>query len=184
MGLPGSAGLPRRPDIPVPPGASRLPPGASRLPPGASPPGPAFTPPWPGQLEPPTGLSLVVAVPQFPLTTAAVYRAWDELGGPSSDRAVPLPEGLAGPGLPDVLVNDLEPAAEHVEPRLRPFREALEVLAGAPALLAGSGSAYVVAVASPAQAAVLANQVSAELRAMAFATGLSARGVEAQRAPE
>ncbi|HYH51068.1 MAG TPA: hypothetical protein VEG38_16085 [Acidimicrobiia bacterium] len=152
--------------------------GPSRLPTGGSP------PPWPGQLEPPTGLSLVVAVPQFPLNTAAVYRAWDELGGPSSDRAVALPEALTAPGMPGVLVNDLEPAAEHVEPRLRPFREALELLAGAPALLAGSGSAYVVPVASPAQAAVLANQVSAELRALAFATGLSARGVEAQKAPE
>jgi 4-diphosphocytidyl-2C-methyl-D-erythritol kinase len=129
-------------------------------------------------------VALVVAVPQFQLGTADVYRAWDELGGPSSHRAVPLPRGLAGLGLPDELVNDLEPAAEHVEPRLRPFREALEALADAPALLAGSGSAYVVPVAAPAQAAILANLVSVELRATAFATGLSARGVEAQRALE
>jgi 4-diphosphocytidyl-2C-methyl-D-erythritol kinase len=125
-----------------------------------------------------------VVVPQFQLSTAAVYRAWDELKGPSSDRAVPLPAALAGLGLPGDLVNDLEPAAEHIEPRLRPFREALEAAVGAPALLAGSGSAYVVPVASPAQAAILANQVSVELRATAFATGLSARGVEAQRALE
>ena len=99
-------------------------------------------------------------------------------------RAVPLPEGLAGLGLPDHLVNDLEPAAEHVEPRLGPFRQALEELAGAPALLAGSGSAYVVAVSSPAQAAVLATQVGVELRATAFATGLAAHGVEAQTGPD
>ncbi|HEV7535899.1 MAG TPA: hypothetical protein VGP90_09710, partial [Acidimicrobiia bacterium] len=130
------------------------------------------------------GLSLVVAVPPFPLSTPAVYRAWDELGGPRSGRAVPLPSGLAGLGLPDHLVNDLEPAAEHVEPRLRPFREALEALSGAPALLAGSGSAYVVAVTSPARAAVVATQAGAELRAMAFATGLAARGVEAQQGPD
>jgi 4-diphosphocytidyl-2C-methyl-D-erythritol kinase len=149
----------------------------------AAAPGPSRGTPWPAAPEQ-TGVALVVAVPQFPLSTAAVYRAWDELGGPSSERAVSLPDALAGLGLPGELINDLEPAAEHLEPRLRPFREALEALAGGPALLAGSGSAYVVPVASPAQAAVLANQVSVELRATAFATGLSARGVEAQRALE
>jgi 4-diphosphocytidyl-2-C-methyl-D-erythritol kinase len=126
----------------------------------------------------------VVAVPPFGLSTPAVYRAWDELGGPSSDRAVAAPPGLAGLGLPDRLVNDLEPAAEHLEPRLRPFREALERLSGGPALLAGSGSAYVVPVPSPAQAAVLATQAGVELRAMAFATGLAPRGVEAQKGPD
>jgi len=176
LGLPANAGIPGASGVPVPPGASRLPS-------GPPPPGPSGSASWRAAPEP-AGLALVVAVPQFPLNTAVVYRAWDELGGPSSDRGVPLPESLAGIGLPDQLVNDLEPAAEHVEPQLRPFREALEALAGAPALLAGSGSAYVVPVASPAQAAVLANQVSVELRATAFATGLSARGVEAQRALE
>jgi 4-diphosphocytidyl-2C-methyl-D-erythritol kinase len=129
-------------------------------------------------------VALVVAVPPFSLATASVYRAWDELGGPSSTRAVPLPEGLGSLGLPDHLVNDLEPAAEHIEPRLRPFREALEALAGAPALLAGSGSAYVVPVPSPGRAAVVATQAAVELRATAFATGLAARGVEAQRGPD
>jgi len=130
------------------------------------------------------GLPLVVAVPPFGLATRTVYRAWDELGGPSSTRMVATPAALAGLGLPDELVNDLEPAAEHVESRLRPFREALEALAGAPALLAGSGSAYVVPVASAARAAVLANQAGVELRATAFATGLAPRGVEAQRGPD
>jgi 4-diphosphocytidyl-2C-methyl-D-erythritol kinase len=173
----GSAGGPGRSPVPTPPGASRLP----AAPP---PPGPSAATPWPGEPEPPAGVALVVAVPPFSLATAAVYRAWDELGGPSSTRAVPLPEGLAGLGLPDQLVNDLEPAAEHVEPRLRPFREALESLAGAPALLAGSGSAYVVPVPSPARAAVVATQASVELRATAFATGLATRGVEAQKGPE
>ncbi|HET9769835.1 MAG TPA: hypothetical protein VFS16_03015 [Acidimicrobiia bacterium] len=147
----------------------------------------AGTVPPPGLPEAPAedeGLALVVAVPPFGLSTPAVYSAWDELGGPSSTRAVPLPAALAGAGLPDELVNDLEPAAEHVEPRLRPFREALEAIAGAPALLAGSGSAYVVPVASSAQAAVVATSAGAELRAVAFATGLAARGVETQRGPD
>ena len=129
------------------------------------------------------GVALVVAVPPFALSTPAVYRAWDALGGPASTRTVPTPGGLAGLGLPDELVNDLEPAAEHLEPRLRPFREALEALAGGPALLAGSGSAYVVAVASTADAALVATQAGVELQATAFATGLAARGVEAQKSP-
>ena len=172
----GPSGGPGRSPVPVPPGASRLPM-------APAPPGPSGATPWPGESEP-GGMALVVAVPPFGLATADVYRAWDELGGPSSTRAVPLPEGLAGLGLPDQLVNDLEPAAEHVEPRLRPFREALESLAGAPALLAGSGSAYAVAVPSPGSAAVVATQVGVELRATAFATGLAARGVEAQRGPD
>ena len=129
------------------------------------------------------GVALVVAVPPFGLSTPAVYRAWDDLGGPASTRTVPTPGKLAGLGLPDELVNDLEPAAEHLEPRLRPFREGLEALAGGPALLAGSGSAYVVPVASTAQAAAVATQAGVELRATAFATGLAARGVEAQKSP-
>jgi 4-diphosphocytidyl-2C-methyl-D-erythritol kinase len=172
----GSSGRAGRSPVPAPTGASRLPV-------APAPPGPSGATPWPGESEP-AGLALVVAVPPFALATADVYRAWDELGGPSSTRAVPLPETLAGVGLPDALVNDLEPAAEHVEPRLRPFREALESLAGAPALLAGSGSAYVVPVSSPGSAAVVATQVGVELRATAFATGLAARGVEAQRGPD
>lgn len=141
----------------------------------------------PGLPEPETddgGLAVVVAVPPFGLSTPAVYRAWDELGGPSSTRPVPTPAALAGRGIPDELVNDLEPAAEYVEPRLRPFRQALEELAGASALLAGSGSAYVVPLASSAQAAVVATQAGTELRATAFATGLAARGVETQRGPD
>lgn len=177
----GSAGGAGRSPVPEPPVPA--PPGASRLPVAPAPPGPSGATPWPAESEP-AGVALVVAVPPFALATADVYRAWDELAAPSSSRAVPLPEGLAGLGLPDQLVNDLEPAAEHVEPRLRPFREALEALAGAPPLLAGSGSAYVVPVPSPGSAAVIATQVGVELRATAFATGLAARGVEAQRGPD
>jgi len=173
----GPGGGPPRSPVPTPPGAERLPV-------AAPPPGPSGVTPWPAGEPEPAGVALVVAVPPFTLSTAAVYRAWDELGGPSSTRAVPLPEGLAGLGLPDHFVNDLEPAAEHLEPRLRPFREALESLAGAPALLAGSGSAYVVPVPSPGRAAVVATQAGVELRATAFATGLAARGVEAQRGPD
>jgi 4-diphosphocytidyl-2-C-methyl-D-erythritol kinase len=88
------------------------------------------------------GLPMLVVMPPFPVATVDVYRAWDELGGPRSRRAVQSPEVLAA--LVPELVNDLEPAAEHVEPRLRPLRERIEHAAGHGALLAGSGPTYVV----------------------------------------
>ncbi|MGQ0825569.1 MAG: 4-(cytidine 5'-diphospho)-2-C-methyl-D-erythritol kinase [Actinomycetota bacterium] len=89
-------------------------------------------------LEPTTvpPLQFLVAIPDFRCSTPAVYAAWDELGGPAG-RIVEID------GLP-LLTNDLEPAAEHIEPRLREFREHVERVTGRPALLAGSGSAYVV----------------------------------------
>jgi 16S rRNA (adenine1518-N6/adenine1519-N6)-dimethyltransferase len=91
-----------------------------------------------GDLEPVNlpDLAVVIATPPFSCATADVYRAWDELGGP-------LGNTVAVEGLPP-LRNDLEPAAQHVEPRLIAFKAAVERAAGAPALLAGSGSSYAV----------------------------------------
>ena len=105
------------------------------------------------QLEPTSlpDLAIVIATPRFGCATADVYRAWDELRGPQG-RTIEIE------GLPP-LRNDLEPAAHHVEPRLIAFRDAVEHAAGAPALLAGSGSSYFVvfrdeALADPARARV------------------------------
>lgn len=95
-------------------------------------------------VELPVGLRYLVAIPPFRLATPTVYAAWDDLGGPQSRRRIPA-FGPVARLLPE-LVNDLEPAAEAVEPRLVEFRDELERLVGAPALLAGSGSAYVVPV--------------------------------------
>jgi 4-diphosphocytidyl-2-C-methyl-D-erythritol kinase len=83
---------------------------------------------------------LVIAAPPFGCSTPVVYRAWDDLGGPSAARSLDAPPALRH--VVGELVNDLEPAAEHVEPRLVPFRHRLEELLGRPALLCGSGSAY------------------------------------------
>jgi 4-diphosphocytidyl-2-C-methyl-D-erythritol kinase len=80
-------------------------------------------------------LAIVVATPPFGCSTAAVYHAWDELGGPRSE------------------VNDLEPAAVHVEPRLSSFKREVEAAAGATAILAGSGSSYAVLFADRDEAA-------------------------------
>jgi 4-diphosphocytidyl-2-C-methyl-D-erythritol kinase len=88
------------------------------------------------------GIPMLVVMPPFPVATADVYRAWDSLGGPRSSRVVPAPPLLDA--LVPELVNDLEPAAEQVEPRLRPLRERIEDAVGRHALMAGSGSTYVV----------------------------------------
>ena len=78
--------------------------------------------------------SVVIATPPFGCSTAAVYRAWDTLGGPEG-------ETVNVEGLPP-LRNDLERAAHAVEPRLAAFKVLVEHAAGSPALLAGSGSSY------------------------------------------
>ncbi len=78
--------------------------------------------PLPGQLR-----SFTLVMPPFGVSTARVYSAWDDLGGPTAD----------GP-------NDLEPAALTVEPRLARWRDALGEATGTQPILAGSGSAWFV----------------------------------------
>jgi len=76
--------------------------------------------------------TLTVATPPFGCDTAAVYRAWDDLGGPTAE----------GP-------NDLEPAALVVAPELARFRDELAESTGRQPVLAGSGSTWFVEGAHP-----------------------------------
>ena len=69
--------------------------------------------------------TFTLVTPPFGCSTPAVFRAWDELGGPRAD----------GP-------NDLEPAALVVEPRLASWRDQLHQATGVPPVLAGSGSTW------------------------------------------
>jgi len=71
--------------------------------------------------------AFTLVTPPFGVSTPAVYRAWDELGGPRAD----------GP-------NDLEPAALVVEPRLAEWRDGLAAATGASPVLAGSGATWFV----------------------------------------
>ncbi len=123
----------------------------------------------------PSGLAFVVAIPPFRLSTPDVYKAWDKLGGPQADRAVPAPRRIQH--LVPELVNDLEPAAEALEPQMREFRIALEAATGAPALLAGSGSAYVVPIADARKLPALVEQVGRRLRVPVVGTTSVTRGV-------
>jgi 4-diphosphocytidyl-2-C-methyl-D-erythritol kinase len=74
-----------------------------------------------------SGVAYTLLTPPFGVSTAAVYRAWDDLGGPTAD----------GP-------NDLEPAALVVQPRLAEWRDRLGEATGLAPVLAGSGSTWFV----------------------------------------
>ncbi len=69
--------------------------------------------------------TFTLLTPPFGCSSGAVYRAWDELGGPV---------GVNG--------NDLEPAALAVEPRLGEWRDRLADATGSTPRLAGSGSTW------------------------------------------
>jgi 4-diphosphocytidyl-2-C-methyl-D-erythritol kinase len=86
--------------------------------------------------------TVTLAMPPFGCSTPAVYAAWDEMGGPSSD----------GP-------NDLEPAALRVEPRLAEWRERLGSATGMSPTLAGSGSTWFVAGEYPGDGRIVARTI-------------------------
>ena len=71
--------------------------------------------------------TFTLLTPPVHCSTPMVYRAWDDLGGPTSE----------GP-------NDLEPAALHVAPELAQWRDRLGDLTGQTPVLAGSGSTWFV----------------------------------------
>lgn len=91
-------------------------------------------------LRPLEGFAMTVVVPEFGLSTASVYRRWDELEGPTGE-VMPdpaLPPQLRG-GMP--MRNDLLPAALDLEPQLGDFMADLRSLWGSAVGLTGSGSA-------------------------------------------
>jgi 4-diphosphocytidyl-2-C-methyl-D-erythritol kinase len=88
--------------------------------------------------------TFTLVTPPFGCSTAAVYRAWDALGGPTA----------AGP-------NDLEPAALSVEPGLARWRDRLGEATGRVPVLAGSGSTWYVEGAYPGPGRVVARTIPA-----------------------
>ncbi len=124
------------------------------------------------------GIPMLVAMPPFPLATSDVYRAWDELGAPRAQRTVAAPPPIDG--LAPVLANDLEPAAETVEPRLRPFRDRLRDAVGREPLMAGSGSTYVVLADGPRGLPERAQEVGAEIGVPVAAAATVSRAVRVE----
>jgi 4-diphosphocytidyl-2-C-methyl-D-erythritol kinase len=76
--------------------------------------------------------------PPFHVSTPAVYRAWDDLGGPTGDGD-----------------NDLEPAALVVAPDLAQWRDRLGDATGRTPTLAGSGGTWFVEGAFPGDGRVI-----------------------------
>lgn len=68
-----------------------------------------------------------LVIPPLHVPTPAVYRAWDEMGGPRHDSG-----------------NDLEPAALRVEPRLAEWKRRITETTGVEPVLAGSGATWFV----------------------------------------
>ncbi len=87
------------------------------------------------EVEPlaPLELTFTLLTPPVHCATPDVYRAWDDLGGPTN---------AAGP-------NDLEPAALIVAPELARWRDELQERTGQVPVLAGSGSTWFVEGAHP-----------------------------------
>ena len=109
-------------------------------------------------LTPCAPLHLVIATPRFGCATPAVYRAWDELDGPVSDRVIAAPTGWTAHCAE--FRNDLEPAAIRVQPQLRAFRESFARIVHREPMLCGSGSSYCVWFDSRAEADAAADAVT------------------------
>jgi len=86
-----------------------------------------------------TGFALAIVVPPIELETAAVYRAWDAIGGPSGPPigANDLPPALRGYA---PLANDLYPAAVSVASAVDEWRAELSRRWAVPVAMTGSGA--------------------------------------------
>ena len=73
----------------------------------------------------PVWMDITLVIPPLSCSTPAVYRVWDDLGGPTDP----------GP-------NDLTAAALVVEPRLAAWRDRIHDAAGTDPVLAGSGATW------------------------------------------
>lgn len=90
--------------------------------------------------------TFTLAIPDEGCDTAAVYRAWDGLGGPQA----------SGP-------NDLEPAALSIAPGLARFRDAFGDETGETPVLAGSGSTWFVPGEHPGPGRTVVTTIAGEL---------------------
>lgn len=109
-------------------------------------------------VDPYPGFVLVVAVPDFPISTGEVYRRWDELGEPAGK---PARDGALPPSLRGLdIINDLTPAAADLEPRMGDVLTELAEVWGRPVMMSGSGSSAFACFADMDEAADAATEVS------------------------
>lgn len=100
----------------------------------------------------------VIVAPLVGLSTAAVYRAFDEMPPTPDDDGVPPPPGAAG--LATWCRNDLWPAARSLVPELADLHGGLVSSGASPALLCGSGSAIAGLTATADAADALAGRIA------------------------
>jgi 4-diphosphocytidyl-2-C-methyl-D-erythritol kinase len=104
----------------------------------------------------------VVGISDRPLSTAEVYRAYDEVAGSSDLEPDAVLQALRtgdAEALGAALHNDLQIAADHLRPELRDGREALLEAGALGAIVSGSGPTVVGLAASPQEAVTLAAKV-------------------------
>jgi 4-diphosphocytidyl-2-C-methyl-D-erythritol kinase len=89
--------------------------------------------------------TFTLVTPPLACPTGAIYRRWDEMGGPSGDGG-----------------NDLEPAALSVVPELAAWRDRLGNDTGVRPRLAGSGSTWFVEGTHPGEGRVVVTTVPAD----------------------
>ena len=126
-------------------------------------------------VEPLLDFAVAVVVPDFGLSTKAVYDRWDALEGP---EAAPVPDGRLPPslrgGMP--MRNDLLPAALDLEPRLGDFMADVGAVWANAVSMTGSGSAcfgYFATLDEAADAALAAADLADDTRGV----GLRDHGV-------
>ena len=106
---------------------------------------------------------LLLIVPPFGCATPAVYGAFDQgglvggaVGGPDIERVKQLATGVLSP---QEWFNDLEPAAERIEPRLLELRRKASEILGTRVMMTGSGSTLIAWQPSAARVGALRAQV-------------------------
>lgn len=126
----------------------------------------------------PTVRWAVLILPELSAPTAEVYRQFDEmnLGRESSDLSEPHRWDWVGQSSEDLLgrlVNDLEPAAFALFPRLRDLRADAEQILGRPVRMSGSGSSHFSLFDQELQAVAAAELLRRQLSARTLAVELA-----------
>jgi 4-diphosphocytidyl-2-C-methyl-D-erythritol kinase len=117
--------------------------------------------------------SWVVGIDREPLSTADVYRAFDELAPPTASGPDPVLQALRTGGvdaLARVLRNDLEPAAIALRPALIARRTAMLEAGALAAMVSGSGPTMLGLARDEAHAQVVAHQVRGHFDAVEVVT--------------
>jgi len=127
-------------------------------------------------LEPAGGYALALVVPPVAVLTAAVYSAWDRLGGPTGPPTGgnDLPPALRALG---PLRNDLYPAAAAVAPEIDEWRAEMVSRWGRAVMLTGSGPTLFAFFVDEAEAIAALDAAPVGARAL-HATGPVGRGWE------